>query len=304
MTIKIHHGFILPKFSLNQLHILVLEMRERAGHIHEDLYAKRTAKLCYRILDNHTLLSPADFLKYLKEKDENFKIGYSPASLANFIIQHHQLEIKRTMHRDPDYDYECNMALIPGRGKIYMLFYAEDAAYWEMLKTFQEVKEYPYWNNTDPPDGMTWSRWERRGAEWDKVLSAHRSKIPSLCGFSVALVVTGRVLTDIAQILALIPTLEERAKEHAWDSLMNRVIKELHPGSEIESSDCMGLFFKAQDYLKTDEGKGRLKEEEQRLITILQPVYTKDDLLNRLEDRNPTASTDAKSEDNNNPTGD
>lgn len=275
MSTKIHHGFVLPKMSLNELHKLVLRMRERAECFHNELYFERIARLCCDILDDYTLLPQDEFLKRVKKEDENFDLDYSPLTMAQFIIRRHQQKIKETMERDPSFDFDCSMALIPGKRKIYMLFYAEDEAYWEMLKTFQEVKEYPYWNNTDPPDGMSWSRWQRRGAEWDRALSVHHSEIPSLCGFSVDLVLPGFIMPDGAQILASIPTLEQRVKHHAWVS----------------------LFFKARDYLKTDEGKERLKQEEQRLAGILQTVYTKDDLLKPLKDRNQVDSPQSETKD-------
>jgi hypothetical protein len=59
MGTKIYNGFVLPKMSLDQLHKLVLKMRERMACIHDDLYHEKMASLCCGILDNYTF-QPAD----------------------------------------------------------------------------------------------------------------------------------------------------------------------------------------------------------------------------------------------------
>lgn len=295
MSAKIYNGFVLPKMNLKQLHQLVLRMRERAACIYSELYHEKLASLCCGILDNF-MFQPEDvFLKGIKREYEHFDLNDHPLLIATWIIWKRHRKIEQTMKRDPDFDFNCEIVLIPGKRKIYMLFYAENKAYWEMLETFPEVQEYLYWDNTDPPDGFTWSRWKRRGAEWDRILSVHKSGVPSLCGFTANLVTNGYITPEIPQVLALMPTLEQRVKYLAWHKVFRQVIKEFNAEAEVESAESVGLYFKAREYLSTDQGKALLKGEEQRLAGILQPVFTKEDLLKPLKDRKPVVLAEAKS---------
>lgn len=295
MSTKIYNGFVLPKMSLDQLHKLVLKMRERMACIHDDLYHERMASLCCGILDNYTFQPTDVFLKVLKEECEylnRFKdpLDWYPMVIADVILRERQQKIKQTMKRDPVYDLDCEMVLIPGKRKIHMLFYAENKAYYEMLETFPEIQEYPYWDNTDPPDDVTRKQWRKRGKEWDKALSAHRSEIPSLCGFTADLVVTGRIMPRVPQILASMPTFEQRVEHYAW----KEALKQVFHSQETTESTKRDLYFKALEHLRTDEGKAMLEKEKQRLAKILQPFYTKEDLLKPLKDRDPVCPAEAK----------
>jgi len=38
-----------------------------------------------------------------------------------------------------------------------------------MRKAPKWAEDFSYWNNTDPPDGMTWKQFNARSRVWDKI---------------------------------------------------------------------------------------------------------------------------------------
>lgn len=282
MSTKIYNGYVLPKLSLKDLHRLVAKMRERMCLIQDELYHNRVAANITALLDSFYVYPEEEFIKRVKEGYyEEFDLDTSPLFAVEMVIRERQKRIRDTRVRDSLYDFECNMVLIPGGKKIYMLFYAENNAYHEMLKTFPEIRPYPYWNNTDPPDDMTERQWSRRGKEWDWALSFGNG-IPNMSGFTAELV-HDMFMPELPKVLACIPPIEKRIKEYAEKFVIRRYMDEHNSGEDKEesTSGLMKLYRKAQDFLKTDEGKLQMQQEKDRLAGILKPAYTREDLFTR-----------------------
>ncbi|MCL6477089.1 MAG: hypothetical protein K6T65_01610 [Peptococcaceae bacterium] len=121
MSTKIHNGNVLPKMSLDQLHKLILKMRERAACIYSELYHEKLASLCCGILDNFTFQPLDVFLSGIKREYKHFNLNDYPLSIATWIMMERHRKLEQKVERDPSFDFTCEMALIPGKSKIYDL---------------------------------------------------------------------------------------------------------------------------------------------------------------------------------------
>lgn len=82
------------------------------------------------------------------------------------------------------------------------------------------LREFGYWNNTDPPEGMDEEQWEARGAVWDEILG--ETSVPSHAGATFEMVRQGEFLPWMAGIdspdeVSIMP-MEKRVWRVASDS--------------------------------------------------------------------------------------
>jgi hypothetical protein len=67
---------------------------------------------------------------------------------------------------------DCSLNVwIDGR-YAYIIPCGEEYLY-EKVRYPKWAEDYSYWNNTDPPDGITWRAWKERSKVWDRVCLGH-----------------------------------------------------------------------------------------------------------------------------------
>lgn len=209
----------------------------------------------------------------------------SPLSTAWFRTSDRVREIERTHYRDPEVDFSFSMAVIPCNGRVYGLLYTEVAEFDEMWYAEELVERYPYWNNADPPDGISWEEWEERGREWNTVLEMDGIggyDAPALRGFSATCVPLFLPFPKPEEVLAYVPTFEERVMRHAKDCVVDRKFREIvdkEHGGQLPQNGVYGILFRALDYLKSEAGMSELSAEQTRLKGVLVPDLTKEHLL-------------------------
>lgn len=86
---------------------------------------------------------------------------------------------------DYDYDYRCNLQIIPMKRKTLVLYFgnAEMQQYLESLPDF--LTDYHYQDQTDKPDDISTYKWKRREKDWE--LAIGPDYIPGRHGFSAKL---------------------------------------------------------------------------------------------------------------------
>lgn len=55
------------------------------------------------------------------------------------------------------------------KGSLLVYYIAHLRDLEKLWEAIEGVESYPYWDNTDPPDDMTWRQWKARGDEWDRI---------------------------------------------------------------------------------------------------------------------------------------
>ena len=105
--------------------------------------------------------------KYLKRIEEE---GLKKFDEIYSSLKKNQEEISNSPIRQMEYDYDSELRRL-NDSNLLMLF-AEER---EQRKAFEEktkdsIKKYPYYNNTDNDEGLSYEEWEDRGEEWKKAL--------------------------------------------------------------------------------------------------------------------------------------
>lgn len=122
------------------------------------LYAELAAKV---------LIDSEAYKKHLgKETD-----GYLPRlSFAHRTVMHEFTKQESNPRRNL-FDLGVEIAIRELDGGLYVIPHCDMLASntLDFLKKDKALVDFCYWNNTDPPEGMTRRRWEARGKVWDAI---------------------------------------------------------------------------------------------------------------------------------------
>jgi hypothetical protein len=257
--------------QLDRLQDFCMQLRIKLEPIFNTLHYDQLAQTCANVLDINASSSKEYFLEWVKRQYPEYDNRTSAFWIANMVIRRQAEKIAQTGDISPMHDFSCEMVLLPTKGKILMLLYTQQYLYREAIESFPEVKNYPYWDNTDQPDDMTMKQWFRRGDEWNRALKAHPSQIPAMSGFRVDLVPPG-FFPEPEEIIKAMPSLERRTYFTARRLVLEDYIKK---HKEITVNPCE----KASAFIKTPEGDAQFAAERQRLASVLKPVYEEEDLI-------------------------
>lgn len=208
MSMKVFNGYRLPKMSLDELQVFSTRVREEIQKVHYDLYLERVAEMAALVFDLHTLGWHED-IKRIIERDIK---RTHPLKYAIRYIRDREREVKQDDKRDSLYDFSCELVLIPIKDAILMLLFAEQKQYVEAIEAIEEVERYYYWNNTDKPEDIPDSEWNKRGQDWEQAFSMSKHSIPALCGFTITCTLPYIVFPDAEKVVTHIPDYNERIK--------------------------------------------------------------------------------------------
>ena len=261
MSTKIHNGYYIEECSVYELNEIMISFMEDARGVFKDIFLKKTGKFIAQMIDAYDL-GELDGEEYYLDK----KIGksFTPYRFIRELFQERHNEINQTGIRAPDYDLECSVCVIPHKksGKLLCLFYSEADDYLAVWNKIDEIKEYKYYNNVDPPKNITDEEWETRGAIWNDALEY---RAPKDRGFVYELL-GGNILTNISYDdckKIKFPTLEERANEYAKNEFSRRYVlgKQFESGGVfIANHKFFGALNEATQEMETEEGKKNLKK--------------------------------------------
>ncbi len=238
MSTKIHNGYRVPMTELIDARHFLEVFRARATPVFRELLAQRMATIATAHIDRRACGGlPETGLP--GEAPPTFAANERPVSYAWGVVTD-RIRRAREIWRadqlyDPACDLECTLHLVPYTdGHAYLLLYARQDAYEGVLSGMDGVEPYPYWDNTDPPDGISDAEWDARGALWDTVLP---SSVPSNHGWSLELV--GRRVYEkpsMEEVLRQVPALPARADALADGYAYRRFIEALD-ASDAQSAD-------------------------------------------------------------------
>lgn len=88
----------------------------------------------------------------------------------------------RGAERDPIWDLSCKVVFFPLKDQILATLYAERKEFRDLWEALPWVQPFPYWDNTDPPEGTSWRDWRKRGRIWERAMWNHY--VPSISGYT------------------------------------------------------------------------------------------------------------------------
>lgn len=277
MSTKIHHGYEITEknLTLAGARELISPFCKAIKDKSSELVAKSLITLAVHAVDSIALgKQPFD-------SEVNWKDGNDPSIWAADVVNTRYKKIYTEFTRDPEFDFDCHLSLIPYGKRTLALVYAEQGEFWKIWESQPFVKPYPYWNNTDRPEGVTAAEWRARRKAWDEALG---SDTPAMRGFTIECIGLQGLDTWAwhERGIPLAPTLEERAHEFALNECIDehvQKIKKDRAEEEVPIHEIFGLIRQATKWLKNDpEGQKVLAEATKGIAAKLKPVITKEDI--------------------------
>jgi hypothetical protein len=285
MSTKLYNGYKLPQMSAYEMQVFFEKLRKKLVVEREKLYKETLAAEFVSAFDS-IWLNKIDFEGYKKrfEKtifstDDYIREKINLYSLACENVQEKYKEINKTSRRNPTYDFQFSVAVIPTKNNILCITYTEQEVFDRVWRNMKEVEHYGYWNNTDRPDGVTEKDWRLREKEWGKALK--NWGIPALAGFEWNL-----TLDDTLDGFPMFGTegfdwvLEiskdskfKRAERYSKDIIIQKKMEEYQKKNNIKKEDIKQIsdsgYFDAVDFLRTDEGKKEIQEMSEKIQDVL-----------------------------------
>lgn len=193
-------------------------------------------------------------------------------------------EIKKTGHRNPYFDFDFEVSVIPHGRKVYGLVRCEQSGWQEKFLATGLVESF-YWFDDECPAELTKREWNRRGRTWQKIFE-HDSR-PAGHGFNAELT-TPLYMVEIRakDVVKVIAPFEARLQRVCKNIVINRRINldekwveakaNAVEGKGPEISEFSGAMFRATDWIKTDHGQVALELEKAVVAKLLPPVITEE----------------------------
>lgn len=258
MSTKIYDAFIMvDDVSLFELKHRMQKLRDETHKIIQQEAHKLIASDCAELVD----------LKAMGCKVYASPFSYSRTIISSAVntAEERYRKIKKTLRRDPEYDFSFEICIIPIKGKILLLPYTEKKELLNLLERQKYLKPYGYWNNTDPDKSVSQKEWNQREKDWNAALPG--IGIPADNGFTVQLHPTFNIFRTsesfIKDIIKVMPSYRKRLKTRAFDIAWGRMTRRLVKAEKKKKDgrDDLNCCMEARSRIKnTQEGKALLKQ--------------------------------------------
>jgi len=245
MSIKIYNGFELHhKNSVDLLNKLKDSTRRIESLAIQKLKRWITERSVY-LYDNQTLKDADNIDKVLvKVYMEYFdRIG----------------EVERTNKRDRAIDFSFSLTIFPRTPKRSIgVVYTEHQDLFNAFLESEYLSDYSYWSNTDKPEELSETEWQKRRVEWDKSIDRVTY---GRSGLTFTVVDTLHPSIDYNDFKEFLPSFEQRCKDASLDGCYQTYLDILTDdhGSIDEAIKNIGagtLFFEFKDWMQnTEEGQ-------------------------------------------------
>lgn len=290
MSIKIYNGYRLPKMTVKELNQFILKVQQGVENIQKEMIANALAQIITNDLDDLIILGKEKFIENAKESEmvEEIFESIRPLRKAHSIIRKRYFAIQETDIRDPFFDFDFELVIIPDDEQILVLLYTEQEAFQEYWESLQEVSYYGYWNNADPDENVSDDEWTQRLKDWLRLLPYGQT--PKDVGFCISLIKGVPSLIDIPKekIIAGIPSMKKRINRIALDVAFDEKCEELQLKGEENAP------IKVQRWLTSEEGFVFLDTVKKRIQKKLIPEIKKEHLNTYYKDIYQTYGTLSK----------
>ncbi|SFM82164.1 hypothetical protein [Methylobacterium pseudosasicola] len=263
MSTKIYDGIRFRSSDLLEIHAQLAAYRPVVAKAVEEATLRYVASLATDAIDKAALAGTG---------------VESPIWYARQKLYERQEEIKRSGRRDPSIDFDFTITIMPYQGAVYGIVFCEQSGWKDAMLGAGFAEAFPYWNNTDPPEGFTDEAWDERGQLWNAILAQDEWDRPVGCGFTYDFLPPARYPAAEAA-LPFVPVLEKRARAQAFNRLIEaeyqRLLRAAQGGEP--KPDPLRLVMAAERSLRTDDGNARVLAESERVVPLLPGITT--DLL-------------------------
>lgn len=181
-------------------------------------------------------------------------------------VEHAFRKVKLDGERNPAFDFEFEACILPGGRRPLVIVYTEQEAYREVWASMPETESYPYWDNTDRPDGVTASEWRRRARAWDRALGP--TGVPARRGHSFELIGLNLAPPTVEEVVAALPDPGARLRQLAADKL----IMQARPKDWAETAALVRRY-------AGEEGMAEIEAEVRALSDVVKPDLDAEDLV-------------------------
>lgn len=272
MSTKIHTGFRFTEHDIHAVHQRLMDWRAELASLHADMVARFLACTAAALIDR-------DALAQLEPDEVN--AARKPLSSAYCQLRDRQADVKRTMRRDPDVDFDFAVAIMPHDGRLYGIAYSEHTAWVKLFLSKPWIEGYAYWNGVDHPADVTDEEWDERERTWDAVLGP--AAVPAMVGFEARCTDILTPSPDVNEVLRHLKPPDLRAIAFARQRVIDRRCSMDTADAQHMSRTVRAINDAVRWMTDTDEGKAALTTETALIVPLL-PVITGDMLRYGLKD--------------------
>lgn len=269
MSTKIYTGFRFRTNDIFAIHRLVAKWRVELAAIHRSELAFLLAGMCTETIDRNAINAERN-------------AGKNPFREARMEVRTRQKEILGSGHRDPEVDFDFEIAILPYDGHVYGMVFSERSRWVGRWMELEDVEDYSYWDNTDRPDEISAEDWKARDRVWDGILRANAAGTPGMSGFSAQC--TDRMLQPgLDEVMECIPAFEARVAARARETAMDSVYMAMREkmARADEEQNPFALLRKIESWLDGD-GAHVLESERSRVAQLLSSSITSEMLTSAL----------------------
>lgn len=268
MSTKIFNGYRIRSRDFGEVHKIVSAFKEVARPLLLNRYYQVMADQCARVCDALALG------KFSPNEDTR---GQSVISFCSSLVTKAYFDIYRSDRRNPLFDFDAQLTLVPSGDSTLVLFYCEafNESVVEAWKATAGVEYFGYWNNTDRDEACSEEEWEARGAAWDEALGRGA---PAVVGYTTEILgLYGLPYAGTKEVLSHVQPRHERALVWAVDLLVDE-----QTSGKILTADDVGKVVQIVNEVRKDTAAMEAKANS--VLSVL-PEITKENLLENLPKR-------------------
>lgn len=259
MSVKLYDAWRMPVMPMAKFQKWLNELRTTFHPIADKIILTECAYRAIRAYDLDCVFPNR------KEVKENKMRSYLVSAWSKILTEYK--EVKKTSHRNPAVDVECEI-IFHFRGRfIYMVMFTEVHAYKDHLVSLPNIEDYGYWDNTDKPDYITQRAWNHRKKLWDDVF-----------GYGQYLQ-AGLTWTLIGDYNLAIPN-KGNVEEYftpfnkRLSNMLDEAVIKYYPGEWGKHS-----IYNAYNWMKTDPAAKKIREEiKPKIEAMMKKELTFDDV--------------------------
>lgn len=253
MSVVIHQGIVFRESDLGGAYALLESFAPRIAALTADDLASFLADRAIRKLDAAYAGGPDD--------------GVAPLSAAWDQIDEGR-RAERQGYRHPLTDFEFRVDLFPHQSDVFGIVRTERRGWFAALLTelSPTVAGYPYWDNTDRPDGVPASEWRARGNVWEDIWATMRGRTSGGCAVDLS---TLLFPPEPDSIMAKVPDRSRRIARTAKDRGVEHFLAAEADFSGLDTDERIRAVLRAPEWLLSEAGRGWVSAESERLEGVL-----------------------------------
>lgn len=262
MSIRIHGGRLIDA-PIGEAYDMLVEMKRESARIGRDLETAWMARRAARIIDDAVMKGAA---------------AEHPLHTAWCEMSDRQREVRKTLRRDPDVDFQFELWIWPLGTRTLINLHTEQEAFTKWFDALPFTRDHAYWDSVDPDETVDEADWRAREADWHAVWPV--GGVPSdRCLTMVMFNDQLPLPVDAAEAVAHVPATAERLRAAASRRHLEEVYQRMIAEKRAEDPD-----WKMDGFGTVFEAEAASREETDRraeIVENLRPLFrdlTADDL--------------------------